>query len=64
LVREKKKKFYPQIQGVTHRDIDAEGDDNEPVCVAQDALLRVHNAIVDALQTLHKNHKDSDKKST
>lgn len=49
---------------VKHRDLDAEGDDNEPVCAAQDALLRVHNAIVDALQTLHKNHKDSDKKST
>jgi len=50
---------------VKHRDLDAdEGDDNEPVCPAQDALLRVHNAIVDALDTLHKNRRDSDKKNT
>nr|CAB3480306.1 unnamed protein product [Digitaria exilis] len=50
---------------VQHRDLDAdEGDDNEPVCPAQDALLRVHNAIVDALDTLHKNRRDSDKKNT
>ncbi|KAF8774994.1 hypothetical protein HU200_005042 [Digitaria exilis] len=50
---------------VQHRDLDAdEGDDNEPVCAAQDALLRVHNAIVDALDTLHKNRRDSDKKNT
>jgi len=48
---------------VKHRDLDAdEGDDNEPVCPAQDALLRVHNAIVDALDTLHKNRRDSEKK--
>ncbi|WVZ94624.1 hypothetical protein U9M48_040493 [Paspalum notatum var. saurae] len=50
---------------VKHRDLDAdEGDDNEPVCAAQDALLRVHSAIVDALETLHKNRRDSDKKNT
>ncbi|RLN05580.1 KH domain-containing protein [Panicum miliaceum] len=50
---------------VKHRDLDAdEADDNEPVCPAQDALLRVHNAIVDALDTLHKNHRVSDKKNT
>uniref|UniRef100_K3YGQ4 K Homology domain-containing protein n=1 Tax=Setaria italica TaxID=4555 RepID=K3YGQ4_SETIT len=49
---------------VKHRDLDADdGNDNEPVCAAQDALLRVHNAIVDALDTLHKNRKDSDKKN-
>jgi len=46
---------------VKHRDLDAEVDDNEPVCTAQDALLRVHNAIVD---TLHRNRRDSDKKNT
>ncbi|XP_062196481.1 KH domain-containing protein At4g18375-like [Phragmites australis] len=50
---------------VKHRDLDAnEGDDSEPVCAAQDALLRVQNAIVDALDTLSKNRRDSDKKNT
>ena len=49
---------------VKHRDLDAEGHDNEPVCAAQDALLRVHNAIVDALHTLQKNRRDSDKRNT
>ncbi|PWZ27864.1 KH domain-containing protein [Zea mays] len=49
---------------VKHRDLDAVGNDNEPVCAAQDALLRVHNAIVDALHKVHKNRRDSDNKDT
>uniref|UniRef100_A0A0D9X5A8 K Homology domain-containing protein n=1 Tax=Leersia perrieri TaxID=77586 RepID=A0A0D9X5A8_9ORYZ len=35
---------------VKHRNLDVdEDDDREPVCTAQDALLKVHDAIVDAL---------------
>ncbi|VAI40288.1 unnamed protein product [Triticum turgidum subsp. durum] len=41
-------------KGGKHRDvmisdIDAADDDREPVCAAQNALLKVHDAIVDAL---------------
>ncbi|KQJ95522.1 KH domain-containing protein At4g18375 [Brachypodium distachyon] len=35
---------------LTHRDIDVDDDDDrEPVCAAQNALLKVHDAIVEAL---------------
>ncbi|KAK3121412.1 hypothetical protein QOZ80_8BG0652670 [Eleusine coracana subsp. coracana] len=50
---------------VKHRDLDAdEGGDSEPVCAAQDALLRVHHAILDAQDMLLMKHIDSDKKNT
>ncbi|KAL6659446.1 hypothetical protein ACP70R_003486 [Stipagrostis hirtigluma subsp. patula] len=50
---------------VNHRDLDVdEDDDSKPVCAAQDALLRVQDAIVDALELVHNKHRDSDKKNT
>ncbi|XP_062191553.1 KH domain-containing protein At4g18375-like [Phragmites australis] len=50
---------------IKHRDLDVdEGDNGEPVCAAQDALFRVQNAIADALDTLNKTRRDSDKKNT
>ncbi|KAJ1263335.1 hypothetical protein BS78_09G176300 [Paspalum vaginatum] len=56
------KRFISVYCYVKHRDLDAdEGDDNEPVRAAQDALLRVHSAI--STQTKHP-RRDSDKKNT
>ncbi|TVU03249.1 hypothetical protein EJB05_51218 [Eragrostis curvula] len=50
---------------VKHRNLDAdEGGDSQPVCAAQDALLRVHQAIIDAQDMLQMKHIDSDKKNT
>jgi poly(rC)-binding protein 3/4 len=50
---------------VKHRDLNAaEGGDSEPVCAAQDALLRLHQAILDAQDMLHMKHTDPDKKNT
>ncbi|KAL6843135.1 hypothetical protein ACP4OV_026848 [Aristida adscensionis] len=49
---------------VKHRNLDVdEDDDSKPVCAAQDALLRVHEAIVDAQDMLHSKHKDFEKKN-
>ena len=40
---------YVKHRDVMISDIDADDDDREPVCAAQNALLKVHDAIVDAL---------------
>ncbi|VAI40294.1 KH domain-containing protein At4g18375-like [Triticum dicoccoides] len=40
---------YVKHRDVMISDIDAADDDREPVCAAQNALLKVHDAIVDAL---------------
>lgn len=41
---------YVKHRDLKHRDIDVDDDDDrEPVCTAQNALLKVHDAIVDAL---------------
>ncbi|KAL6619817.1 hypothetical protein ACP70R_034956 [Stipagrostis hirtigluma subsp. patula] len=50
---------------IKHRDLDVdEDDDSKTVCAAQDALLRVQDAIVDALDLLCNKCRDSDKKNT
>uniref|UniRef100_A0ACD5ZEF6 Uncharacterized protein n=1 Tax=Avena sativa TaxID=4498 RepID=A0ACD5ZEF6_AVESA len=40
---------YVKHRDLKHKDIDIDDDDREPVCPAQNALLKVHDAIVDAL---------------
>ncbi|KAE8786590.1 KH domain-containing protein [Hordeum vulgare] len=40
---------YVKHRDLKHSDIDAADDDMEPVCAAQNALLKVHDAIVGAL---------------
>jgi poly(rC)-binding protein 2/3/4 len=40
---------YVKHRDLTHSDIDVGDDDREPVCAAQNALLKVHDAIVEAL---------------
>lgn len=40
---------YVKHRDLSHSDIDVGDDDREPVCAAQNALLKVHDAIVDSL---------------
>uniref|UniRef100_A0ACD5ZVN9 Uncharacterized protein n=1 Tax=Avena sativa TaxID=4498 RepID=A0ACD5ZVN9_AVESA len=50
---------YVKHRDLKHSDIDVGDDDREPVCAAQNALLKVHDAIVDAL-SINSNSEDEE----
>lgn len=53
--------IYCYVKGKDEKDVDEE-DDTEPLCPAQDALLKVHSTIVNAVANVGESEKKQDKK--